>query len=199
MQVQFTYSIWKSACESAYAIKYLLLRNLMKRHQKCQKLMNVTKPSIPYLHIAFPLSSIKHLSHKKHSLELKGKTNQQKGNLMLQRAIPYSLWTLDKWEMYIQWRIAIGWIYLLTSHSVTALKYFCSDGIKNADMRHLNYYPSGLGAYQSTTWLLVFSVLNKPKGNSNILISMKGHILSQYINLMEFFWHRLSEALDHYF
>lgn len=130
MQVQFTYSIWKSACESAYAIKYLLLRNLTKRHQKCQKLMNVTKPSIPYLHIAFPLSSIKHLSHKKHSLELKGKTNQQKGNLMLQRAIPYSLWTLDEWEMYIQWRIAIGWLYLLTSHSVTALKYFCSDGIK---------------------------------------------------------------------
>lgn len=56
--------------------------------------MNATEPSIPYLHISSSLSSIKHLSHKKHLLKLKGKTNKQKGNLMLKRAKPYAAFTL---------------------------------------------------------------------------------------------------------
>lgn len=56
--------------------------------------MNVIELSMPCLHMSISLSSTKHLSHKKHLLKLKGKTNQQKGNLMLQRAKPHAAFTL---------------------------------------------------------------------------------------------------------
>lgn len=58
--------------------------------------MKFTEPSISYLHISFPPSFIKHLSHKKYLLKVKKKktTNSENGTSCSRGQNPYAALTL---------------------------------------------------------------------------------------------------------
>lgn len=115
----------------------------------------------------------------------KNKKSQQKWDLMLQKAksicnIHSEIWQSERCMMKDCHRAGLLSYYPFCQTSEILLQccWVQTDKLKPGSMPHLNFCASGLIADQPTTTLPLCNVLEKPKGNSSILISIKGQIIS---------------------